>query len=473
MRTRFPFRYGISSLTWVPHLVVTAAVSCAGRTTLGAAADGLPPKWFSKNPATTFETDLAEMLAVIQNAARLGRIAGENERDFPAWWREVHDEQKLWADRTGLAGLLAGFGISLVERAVLDALCRATGRPLHELLRAGALVADMGIARSELAGIRPVDFLPESPRDRIQARHTVGMADWLAEADITAAERVGDGFPQSLEACSRSYGLTHFKIKLSGDLEPDRTRLRRIDIVLAAAAPAGWRCTLDGNEAFTSLAAFRDYYESLRTDACLRVMLAERLLFVEQPLHRDVSLSDDLAEFLARWPEAPPLLIDEADGDLCALPQALRLGYSGVSHKNCKGILKGLANLASLHRANSADGGRRFISGEDLVNVGPLALTQDLAMQALLGVGHAERNGHHYMAGLSMWPAPVQAAALAAHPDLLRRHERGFPALAVRGGELSLATVNSAPFGCGLEPAILTAELEPLHVWVKRGGLTN
>ena len=473
MHTRFPFRYGISSLTWVPHLVVTAEVEVEGKTVLGAAADGLPPKWFTKNPTTPFESDLAEMLAVIQNAARVGRVVGETAQDFPSWWQALQEEQKLWAERKGLPGLLSGFGTSLVERAVLDALCRAVGTPLHALLRTGALFADLGFARSELAGLDLAHFLPAQPQARLIARHTVGLADWLAEADVAPGERREDGLPQSLEACAREYGLSHFKIKVSGDAASDRERLRQIDRVLAVSAPPEWRCTLDGNEAFAEAAGFRAYFESLRADPSLRTLLTERLLFVEQPLRREVSLGDDLADWLAQWPEAPPLLIDEADGDLAALPQALRLGYSGVSHKNCKGIVKGLANAASLHVANRRDGRQRFLSGEDLVNVGPLALMQDLAMQALLGVGHVERNGHHYLKGLSMWPESVQAAALSAHPDVLRRLPQGCPAVAIEQGQIALASVNAAPFGCGVPPEVLTAELEPLDAWIKRGGLSG
>jgi hypothetical protein len=87
------------------------------------------------------------------------------------------------------------------------------------------------------------------------------------------------------------------------------------------------------------------------------------------------------------------------------------------------------------------------LTGEDLANLGPVALLQDLAMMALLGVTHVERNGHHYYRGLSMFPKDWQEAALAAHGDLYRRHEQGFPALRVVAGRLDLGTVNAAPFG--------------------------
>src|SRR5437899_6854079 len=70
-RTRFPFRYGIASMTEVPHLFVRTRVTVAAKSSLGLTAEGLPPKWFTKNPATTFEQDLPEMLEVIRHAANL------------------------------------------------------------------------------------------------------------------------------------------------------------------------------------------------------------------------------------------------------------------------------------------------------------------------------------------------------------------------------------------------------------------
>ena len=67
-RTRFPFRYGIASLTDVPHLFVRTRVALGGRSMWGTTSEGLPPKWFTKDPATTFEQDLGEMLEAIGSA---------------------------------------------------------------------------------------------------------------------------------------------------------------------------------------------------------------------------------------------------------------------------------------------------------------------------------------------------------------------------------------------------------------------
>jgi hypothetical protein len=47
MRTRFPFKYGIASMTELPHLFVSVSCRCDGRETDGLASEGLPPKWFT------------------------------------------------------------------------------------------------------------------------------------------------------------------------------------------------------------------------------------------------------------------------------------------------------------------------------------------------------------------------------------------------------------------------------------------
>src|SRR4026207_1763209 len=133
-RTRFPFRYGIASMTEVPHLFVRTTVDVDGKSSLGVSAEGLPPKWFTKNPATTFDQDLPEMLQVISHAAKLAeRIARVTFCDV---WRELYRQQSDWADARHIAPLLANLGVSLVERAALDGLCRVAGEPLHRMVAA-------------------------------------------------------------------------------------------------------------------------------------------------------------------------------------------------------------------------------------------------------------------------------------------------------------------------------------------------
>ena len=126
-RTRFPFRYGIASMTDVPHLFVRTRVTVGKESSFGLTSEGLPPKWFTKNPATTFEQDLPEMLEVISHAAKLAEQLAQAPVSFFDLWRDLHPQQDDWAKTRQLAPLLANLGVSLVERAVLDGLCRIAG----------------------------------------------------------------------------------------------------------------------------------------------------------------------------------------------------------------------------------------------------------------------------------------------------------------------------------------------------------
>jgi hypothetical protein len=116
------------------------------------------------------------------------------------------------------------------------------------------------------------------------------------------------------------------------------------------------------------------------------------------------------------------VIIDEADDRVAAFKDAVALGYRGTSHKNCKGIYKSLHNLALAALRNQRVGREDlFLSAEDLTNLPVVPLQADLASVALLGIGHVERNGHHYFRGLGHLSAAEKAAALQCHPDLYER----------------------------------------------------
>ncbi|TDU73040.1 L-alanine-DL-glutamate epimerase-like enolase superfamily enzyme [Prosthecobacter fusiformis] len=470
MRTRFPFKYGIASMSALPHLFVTAILSVDGKPVSGMASEGLPPKWFTKDPATSFELDLAEMLAVIQNASRLARLASAAPIRYFPWWQELYQEQARWAAVKQIPSLLANLGVSLMERAVLDGLCKASSTPLHRLLGSESLAIQLGDIHDELRGIHVQDVLSPQPLSSIAIRHTVGLGDPLRSKDIPADEQLHDGLPHALDESIRAYGLSYFKIKVCGQSETDLPRLREITAILTEECGSHFHITLDGNEQFENLAAFREFYEALRADATLSPLF-QNLLLIEQPLHRNHALKDDVAVSLAEWHDGPGVIIDESDSALSDLPRGLALGYSGTSHKNCKGIIKGLANAALLKTRAGQTKRPLILSGEDLANVGPMALLQDLAMMAALGVTHVERNGHHYFRGLSMHSEAVQNDALKCHPDLYRQHSAGFPTLDIQKGRLNLGSVNAAPFGCGID--LNTDALLPLNTWIKEGGMAQ
>ena len=444
-RTRFPFRYGIASMTDVPQLFVRTRVTAGDGSGYGVTAEGLPPKWFTKNPGTTFEQDLPEMLDVIRHAASLAAAIARTPTSFFDLWRELNRQQADWAAARGIAPLLSHLGVSLVERAVLDGLCRLAGAPLHAMIAANRLGLRLGDVYSDLHGTAPDDVLPARPRRACFVRHTIGLGDALTPADIPPAERADDGLPQDLEASIRAYGLRYFKVKLSGSSDRDTPRLQALARLLDRATAGAFVVTVDGNENFEDLRAFRAFYDRSAADP-LQTRFWTRVVVVEQPVHRDRALADESGDALRAWPGRPPIIIDESDAAVGDVPRAFALGYAGASHKNCKGIVKGIAN-ACLIAKRALGGAPGVLTGEDLCTLGPVALLQDMAMMALLGIAHVERNGHHYYRGLSMLPAAWQQAALAAHGDLYRAHPAGFPALHISGGRLALGSVNDAPFG--------------------------
>src|SRR3954468_21780185 len=115
LRARMPFRYGIATMTELPHVMLQLTFDIGGKPATGIAADHLPPKWFTKDPNRGLAEEIEEMLTVIRAAVSAARgIRAATPFDF---WRELYAAQNAWRKATGLPPLLAHFGTSLVERA--------------------------------------------------------------------------------------------------------------------------------------------------------------------------------------------------------------------------------------------------------------------------------------------------------------------------------------------------------------------
>ena len=263
LKARMPFRYGIATMTEVTHVFLRLAFDFDGRPESGLAADHLPPKWFTKDPNRALDEEVTEMLAVIR--AAVGHARAIKAATPFLFWRELYAAQSAWAKAEKIPPLLAHFGTSLVERALIDACCRLNGVTLAAALRGNLLGLDLGALHTVLAGTTPRDWLPAAPPTEVFARHTVGLSDPITDDEIPADERVTDSLPQSLVACIRFYGLTHFKLKINGDAPRDRARLARMAEVFARECPAGYAYSLDGNESFREVAAFADYVRGLQS----------------------------------------------------------------------------------------------------------------------------------------------------------------------------------------------------------------
>jgi hypothetical protein len=440
---------------------VRAEVEIDGARHVGVSAENLALKWFRKDPNLSAKDELAQMRRVVETACDVARAAGTHRSVFD-WWLHVYQGQTAWGGGWGIPPLLTHLGTGLVERAVIDAFCRAQATPFARVVRENRLGVRLWDMHPELGHVESAEFLPSGLARSVIARHTVGMSDPLTDAEIAPDERIDDGLPQSLEACVRAYGLTHFKIKLSGNVGDDVEQLRRIAAVLAKASP-NYRYTLDANENFPDVETFRELWMRLREDAAMRDFVA-RLIVVEQPLHRDVSMSDQTARELRSWPDRPPIIIDESDAEIASAAKAMDRGYVGTSHKNCKGVIKSIANACLIkHRRRTNPTGTYVLTAEDLTTIGPVALQEDLAVVGTLGIEHVERNGHHYLRGLSMYPRESVEPVVERHQDLYRRLPDGTPAVRIESGRIDIGSVVDAPFGLAVpfDPTRFT----PLKDW--------
>ncbi len=457
MGARVPLRAGSASLLEVPHLMLRAVVRIDGRLSVGVAADGLVPQWSAKRRGETPGQEIAELLSVAKAAGEHAR-ALEPQPTVYDFWRALQWRQARAYRDTSMPPLVYNFGMSLVERAVIDAFCHARIQPFAEAVRRNALGIRLGEIYPELAGREPASLLPDRPLTSLIVRHTVGVNDPLTPGEIAAGDRCDDGLPQSLESCIQQYGLTHFKIKLCGDARSDLKRLTAVAKVIETECRRGFWFTLDGDEQYVDVAGFVELWQTLRRDVLLKPFM-RRLLYVVQPLHRQVALTQATAAALAGWRDPPRIIVDSSDDHADTLGRALECGYAGTSHRNAKGVIKSIANACLIeHRNRQAgdvdrddrDAAPFILSAEDFTCVGPVALLQDLAVAAALGIEHGERCGHHYFSGLSMWPPAVQRQTLAAHSDLYHAHDvagTSFPTLTIRQGRIDVSSVVAAPFG--------------------------
>ena len=460
-----------------------------GNENFGCSADRLSVRWLDKRPGREKARKLREMVRLIADAREIYLSSREEtsppkNASFPKGtapentrgtfenpfdqWLDCHGKIMRAGRGRGQEDLTSSFVSALLERAMLDAVCRLAGEPIFAMVRGDRLGFAPWRVHPELEGVAAADYTAPRPLTRFRIRHTVGNSDPLTGEDLPAERRVNDGLPETLEEYIRADGLEYFKIKLSGERRHDLRRLARIWEVISSgdssqlAMPS---LTMDANEAYGDLEEFEAFVNDLKSQ---QLGLFQHLLWIEQPLPRGLTLDPATEPAIRRVGRLKPLLIDEADGDLTSYKRAFKIGYLGASHKNCKGFFKSLMNRALVTRYQR-EGNFAFLSGEDLQNLPVVPLHQDFASLAVLGIEHCERNGHHYNYGLSMLSRKDKAGVVRHHPDMYtqRDGERGEEwFLKIRHGEVRCESLQRPGYGITQEPD--WASMENLETWLAR-----
>jgi hypothetical protein len=428
-----PFRFGAISINATEQVFVRVEIEIEGGkgNAVGASAELLVPKWFDKRPDRTPVQTVADLRRSLEIARELylAQTCFQTAFDLHA---ACIGPQVAACAKQGIPPLAAGYGPAEIDKAVLDALLRGTGANFFDGMAGNIagiderLSPDLG--KGDIA--RCLALANEHRSGRVAIRHTVGLLDKIWS-------------PAGVADFEENAGARYFKLKLGGDPEADAKRLSRIGGVLSGL-PRDYKVTLDGNEQYADLKALAALVDRLERDSSLQTIF-HKLLYIEQPLPRDLSQQMPLGELRRR-----DFIIDEADDSYDAWPTAHKLGYRGVSSKSCKGLYKSIVNFTRIAKLN-ADGAECFVTGEDLTCQPGLALQQDLALGALLGLDHAERNGHHYVEGFGGTPVAEAQAFATAHPDLYADTGRGIR-LAIHDGDLLTGSLTSPGFATAVHP---------------------
>jgi hypothetical protein len=434
-----PFRFGAVTINASTQIFVRVDIEVEGKgTSVGATAELLAPKWFDKRPHLSSEETAAELRRSLLIARDLYLACNGFETAFGLHGARIAAQVAACA-REDIPPLAAAYGPAELDKAVLDALLRALDLDFFGGMAANVAAIDARLA-PDLNGGEIATLLSRRRRlERVAVRHTVGLDDKVE----------GEG---GVADPAQNSGARYFKLKLNGDPEADAARLIRIGKELITLS-YDYQVTLDANEQYADLAALGVLVDRLDRDDALKPV-ATGLLYIEQPMPRDITRQSPLGKFSER-----DFIIDEADDSYDAFPAARALGYRGISSKSCKGIYKSVVNAARVQKW-SAGGERYFITGEDLTCQAGLAVQQDLALGALIGVTHAERNGHHYVDGFADTPEREAQAFLSAHPDLYTR-DGNTVRLSIHDGDLKTGSLTSPGFASGAHPD--WAALKPLQ----------
>ncbi len=243
----------------------------------------------------------------------------------------------------------------------------------------------------QFAGEYLDQYTLREPKERMLLYHLVGALDALTDQDID--QRIDDGLPETLPEWISADGLTHLKIKLSGDdIEWDVERVLAIDRIAAQAQAARgcdqWVYSTDFNEKCENVEYVLEFLKRVREQSTAAY---DRIQYIEQPTSRDLKANPENRMHEAA--KLKPVVLDEALVDYEALLLSREQGYTGVALKTCKG------QTDALFLGAAAQKFAMFLCVQDLTCPGYSFLHSASLAARMPTVVAIEGNGRQYCPG--------------------------------------------------------------------------
>ena len=282
----------------------------------------------------------------------------------------------------------------LVAASPLDAAVHDAYGRVHEINSYDALSSEFmnddlsDYLDDQFAGEYLDQYTLRTPKERLPLYHLVGALDPLTDADVT--DRPNDKLPVTLSEWINADGLTHLKIKLSGDnFDWDVDRVVSIEKlateVQAARGCSEWFYSLDFNEKCENVEYVLAFLKKVQE---LSPSAYDRIQYIEQPTSRDLKAHPEIK--LHEAAKLKPVVVDEALVDYEALLLARDQGYTGVALKACKGHSESLCLGAAAQKFGM------FLCVQDLTCPGFSFLHSASLAASIPTVQAIEGNGRQY-----------------------------------------------------------------------------
>ncbi len=408
---RAPLKFGgrVVDRTHLINVTVTVE-SASGNQAKGSGSMPVGNVWAWPSQTTSADEAEAAMIAfateIVASADQIDpghsvELGMRLMSQFDAAADAVRSKRSLGESIPALARLVAA---SPLDAAIHDAYGRVHGLNSYRTLTEDFLAPDLSAFLDEsFRGVRLDRSVQPSPKPTMPLYHLVGALDPLTDGDVSS--RINDGLPETLPEWIAADGLTHLKIKLSGeDPQWDLERVLAVDAVASEAQNhrgcRQWWYSCDFNEKCASPAVLVEFLQKVRER---NPQAFDRIQYLEQPLPRTLKVADD--QRVDKAAALKPVVIDESLVNYESFLAAKELGYTGIALKACKG------HTESLLMAAAAQQHDMFLCVQDLTCPGQSFLHSASLAAWIPGVAAIEGNARQYC------PAP-NAAWAERYPGL-------------------------------------------------------